>query len=520
MQTQTRVAKAAAIIMVAMIMSRILGYVREMVILAQFGQSSLTDAYNAAFTIPDFLYYIVAGGSLNAAFIPVFSSYIARKEEEEGWRVASTVLNIIVIIMLTGVIIALIFTPQIMRALVPGFAAETLDLSVLMTRIMLVQAFFMALTGVSTGILNSYQNFLAPAIGSVFYNVGIIAVGLILSQYFGIIAFAIGVVVGAVTQFFILFRGARKIGLRYNPTIDLHHPGVRKILGLIVPVLIGMSVSQLNFIVNQNLVSNLMPGMITSLRTAQQTMQLPIGIFAISIATASLPTMSGHFARNDRESLLNTMSLSLRTIIFLALPSAVGLIVLRTPVIRLLFQRGSFTAADTATTAHALLFYCMGLVAYASLHHLNRSFYAIQDTKTPVITSVISIVLNILLNLWLIKPLGHGGAALAYSIAGIIHMMILLYIYKRKLGRIGGKKILISFLQTLAISLTMGLVVYFAFYFISSVMGSGSKLVQLIEVVVSTGLGIVVFAIVALVLRMEEAEMVKSMALRRLRRKR
>lgn len=519
MATQTRVAKAAGIMMIAMILSRVLGYVRDMVILAQFGQNNLTDAYNAAFSIPDFLYYIVVGGALNAAFIPVFSSYIATQKDDEGWHVASTVFNLIVIIMLSGIIIGIIFTPQLIRLLVPGFTAANMALTVEMTRIMFVQAFFMALTGISTGILNSYQNFFAPAVGSVLYNLGIIAVGLILARYLSITAFAVGVAAGAALQFFVLLGALSRIGLHYKPVIDLHHPGVRKIMTLIVPVLIGLSVTHFNLFVNQNLGSNLSEGMISALRTAQRIIQLPIGVFAISIAMASFPTMTGHFARHETEDFKRTMSLGLRTIIFVTVPSAIGIIALRTPIIRLLFQQGNFTAENTEATAYALFFYCLGLFAYASLQHLNRAFYAIQDTKTPVAVGIVTVILNVILNILLIGPLKHGGLALAYSLAGIINMLILLYILKLKLGHIDGKKMLVSFLKTMAISVPMGLVVYYAAYAISMVMEPVSKLAQMLEVIISIGAGALVFAFLALLLKMEEAEMVKSLLLRRFRRR-
>ncbi|MFY9174932.1 MAG: murein biosynthesis integral membrane protein MurJ [Peptococcia bacterium] len=518
MPTQTRVAKAAIILMVAMILSRVLGYVRDMVILAQFGQNFLTDAYNAAFTIPDLLYYLVVGGALNAAFIPVFSSYIAREEEQEGWHVASIVLNLILIIMLSGIILIMIFTPQLVELMVPGFIAESKLLTVAMTRIMLVQAFLMALTGVTTGILNSYQKFFPTALGSVLYNVGIIIVGSLLSRYFGITAFAVGVAVGAAAQFLVVFNAVRKLGAQYKPIIDLHHPGVRKIIGLIIPVLIGHSIHQINLIVNQNLVSNLAEGLLSALRNAQRITQLPIGVFAISIAMASFPTMSRHFARNERDEFLDTMSLGLRTIFFVSLPSALGIMAIRTPIIRLLFERGNYTAQDTEATAYALFFYCLGLLAYASLQHLTRVFYAIQDTRTPVITGMLTVVVNFLLNIWLIKVLGHGGSALAYSLAGTFNILLMLYILKWKLKRIGGKKILLSLIKTLAISLVMGIVVYYTSQLISLVIEPVDKLAQLIQVVGSVGVGVVVYTVLSLALKMEEAEMVKSLLKKRLRR--
>ncbi|QNB46166.1 murein biosynthesis integral membrane protein MurJ [Thermanaerosceptrum fracticalcis] len=520
MSTGTKVAKAAGIIMVAMVLSRIIGYVRDMVILARFGQNKFTDAYNAAFSIPDFLYYLLVGGALSSAFIPVFSSYIATQKEEDGWRVASTIFNIVIILMLVGITIGFIFAPALIYILVPGFSPDNLDLTVKMTRIMFLQTFFMALNGISMGILNSYQHFLAPAVGSVMYNLGIIVVGLLLAPSFGIVGFAIGVVVGAALNFAVQLPALLKLGLRYRPIMDLSHPGVKKIGTLILPVLIGLSVTHFNLFVNQNLGSSLSEGMITALRNAQRIMQLPIGIFAIAIAVAVFPTLTGHAARGEKEEFKKTMSLGVRTIIFVTLPAAVGLIALKTPVVRLLFQQGKFTVEDTRATAYALLFYSIGLFAYSAIQLLNRVFYSLQDTRTPVTVGIGTILVNIALNFLLIKPLGHGGLALAYSIAGIVNLLGLLLILRQKIGGIDGKRILASFTKTLLVSLVMGLIAYLTARFIEMLVGTTTKFGQLLQVGGGVSVGVLVFAVLVLLLKMEEGELAKSLFLRRFQKRR
>lgn len=515
----TKVAKAAGILMVAMVLSRILGYVRDVVIYTHFGQNNLTDAYNAAFSIPDFLYYLLVGGALSSAFIPVFSSYIATNKEKEGWRVASSIFNIVIILMLVGITLGMIFAPALIRLLVPGFSPENIDLTVKMTRIMFLQALFMALNGICMGILNSYQRFLAPAVGAVMYNLGIIVVGLLLSPYLGITGFAIGVVAGAALNFAVQFPALMKIGLRYQPIIDLQHPGVRKIGMLILPVLIGLSVTQFNLFVNQNLGSSLPEGMISALRAAQRIMQLPIGVFAVAIAVAVFPTLTGHAARKEREEFKKTMSLGVRTIIFITLPAAIGLIALKVPIVRLLFQQGKFTPEDTLVTAYALLFYCFGLFAYSALQFLNRVFYALQDTLTPVTVGIVTIVVNIALNFLLIKPLGHGGLALAYSLAGFVNMLGLLYILRKKVGSIDGRKMLQSFAVTLAISLVMGLAVFETSRLMEMMVDIGTKAGQLLQVGVSVSVGVLIFGGLVILFKMEEGELAKNIIMRRFRRK-
>lgn len=511
----TKVAKAAGIIMVAMIASRVIGYVRDVVISAQFGQNSLTDAYNAAFSVPDFLYYLLVGGALSSAFIPVFSSYIATDKEEDGWIVASTIFNIVMILMFIGIIFGLIYTPFLVKLLVPGFNPDTFGLTVVLTRVMFAQTFFMALNGISMGILNSYKHFLAPALGSVVYNVGIIVVGVILSPYIGIMGFSIGVVVGAALNFAVQFPALRKIGLKYRPIINLRHPGVKKIGILILPVLIGLSVTHFNLFVNQNLASGLPEGYLTALRMAQRLMQLPIGIFAIAVAIAMFPTLTGQAAKKEITEFKKTVSLGIRTIIFITLPAAAGLIALKTPLVRVLYQQGKFTSENTEATAYALLFYCLGLFAYAALQFLNRVFYALQDTLTPVVVGLLTVAVNIGLNFLLIKPLYHGGLALAYSIAGIVNMLLLLYVLKLKLGTMDGRKIFTSFLKILGISTIMGVAVYWGSSITEGFVNVGTKVGQITQVTVGVSVGVLVYTTLALLIKMEEAQMAKGIMMRR-----
>lgn len=513
------VAKAAGLIMVAMVLSRIFGYVRDVVIYTKFGQNYQTDAYNAAFSIPDFLYYLLVGGALSSAFIPVFSSYIATKKEEDGWIVVSTVFNFVMIFMALGIAIGLIFTPQLINLLVPGFDPRGMDLTVLLTRIMFAQSFFMAINGISQGVLHSYKHFFAPALGSVLYNFCIVVVGFILADRFGIMGFSIGVVLGAFISVAVQVPALLKVGIRYRPVMDFSHPGVRKILALILPVLIGLSVTHFNLFVNQNLASSLSSGLISALRAAQRIMQLPIGIFAIAVAVAVFPTLTGHFAKKERKEFMSTMSLGVRTVIFITLPSAVGLIALRFPIVRAMFEQGEFSKENTIATAYALLFYSLGLVGYSTQQVLNRVFYAIQDTKTPVLAGIFTIIINIVLNFILIKPLAHGGLALAYSIAGLANMILLLYFLKKKIGKIDGRRMTISFIKTLIASLFMGIIVYFSANLMENNFDMNLKIYQIIQVLLSAFIGVVVYMITVSFMKMEEAQMALGLVLKRFKRK-
>ena len=514
-KAKSGVLQAANIVMMAMLASRLLGYVREIIILAKFGQNSYTDAYNAAFSVPDTLYMLLVGGALSAAFIPIFSSYLARNEEKQGWHSVSIIFNWIMLLMVIGVSLGIILAPQFVEILVPGFDAATKKLTICLTRIMFIQVIFMCFAGISTGILQSYKNFTAPALGSVLYNIGIIIGGLVLMKPiehffpgYGIAGFSIGVVFGAFLNFFVQFRALMKIGIDYTFSFDTKDEGFRELIVLIVPVLIGLGAQQLNLFVNQNLASGLEPGLLTALRNAQRIMQVPISIFGIAVGVAVFPTMTSFAATNKLKEFKETMVMGIRTVVFITIPASVGIAVLSVPVIRLLYEysSGNFTAYNTEQTAYALIFYCIGTFAYSAVHTLSRSFYALKDTKTPVWCAVLSIIGNIAFSLILVNILGHGGLALAYSIAGILNMAALLVLLHRKVGAFGGRALVGSMLKTIMVSAVMGVIVYLVATVFEMFLPVNSKAVQLVQILLSITVGVVVYAFISIKLKMPEAE--------------
>lgn len=520
---------AANILMLTTIASRILGYLRDVLIFAKFGQNSLTDAYNAAFSIPDFLYMILVGGALSSAFIPVFSSYLARGQESEGWRVLSIVFNWIMLLLAIGVALGLAFAPQLVDWLVPGFDDATKTMTVNLTRIMFFQVIFMCLSGISTGILQSYKNFVAPAVGSVLYNLGIILGGVFLAapieHYFpgyGIAGFSVGVVLGAMLNFLVQFVAICRLGIRYSFSLDLRHPGVRELLALIVPVFIGLAASQFNLFVNQNLASTLDEGLVSALRAAQRLMQLPITLFGITVGIAFFPTMTQLAARDQLGEFKNTVMMGLRTVLFVTIPASFGLAALSEPVIRFMyeFREGAFTAEDTAETAYALVFYTIGIFAYAAIHTLSRAFYALKDTKKPVTVAVLSIVVNVLLSIVLVRYMAQGGLALAYSIAGVFNMVVLIMLLNRKVGDIGTAALWRSLGKTTLISCVMGVVVWGSNRIVESLLPLDNKLWQLIELGLIIAVGIAVYAALALLWRMPEAEQIIGILRRKFGRRR
>lgn len=527
-KAKSGVLQAANILMIAMLLSRLLGYVRDIIILAKFGQNSYTDAYNAAFSVPDTLYMLLVGGALSAAFIPIFSSYLARKEEEQGWKSVSIIFNWIMLLMVIGVTLGIILAPTFVDFLVPGFDAATKELTILLTRVMFIQVIFMCFAGISTGILQSYKNFTAPAIGSVLYNVGIIVGGLLLmgpiERFFpgyGIAGFSIGVVLGAFLNFFVQFRALLKIGIHYTFSFDTKDEGFRELIVLIIPVLIGLGAQQLNLFVNQNLASDLAPGLLTALRNAQRIMQVPISIFGIAVGVAVFPTMTSLAATERMKEFKETLMMGVRTVVFVTIPASVGIAVLSSPIIRLLYEysSGNFTAQNTSQTAYALIFYCIGIFGYSAVHTLSRSFYALKDTRTPVWCAVLSILGNVVFSLLLVDVMQQGGLALAYSIAGILNMAILLFLLRRKIGAFGGRALLISMGKTIGISAVMGVVVLGIVCLFEQFLPITSKAVQLVQILLSIGVGVVVYAFISLKLKMPEAEQVMNIFRRKFGRR-
>lgn len=530
METKQRrvLLETAMLLMITTVISRILGFIRDIFILNQFGQNRVTDAYNAAFSIPDFLYMLLVGGALSSAFIPIFSSYIATDREEEGWKVASIVFNWVIVFLGVGVLLGYIYTDKLIYLLVPGFDPAGLEMTVKLTRIMFFQVLFMCFSGISMGILNSFKHFSAPAFGSCLYNVGIILGGLLLSMPierhfpgYGIAGFSIGVVIGAMLNFVVQIPALKKVGIRYHFSFDFRNPGVKQLLILMLPVLIGLSVSQINVFVNQNFASSLSEGMITALRTAQRMMQLPVGIFAIAIAVAIFPTLTTHAAREETDDFINTFSLGVRSVIFITVPAAVGLLVLRVPLIRLIFEHegGAFTHAATLATAEALLFYAIGLFAYGVIHVQSRTFYALKNTAVPVAAAVIAIIVNIFFSYILVKPMEQGGLALAYSISGIVNMALLFVMLRKKIGYINGKRIISSFFLILLASAIMGFFAWISAYGWEHVIGVSGKMAQIGQVSVAIILAVGSYFLLTSQWHMEESAQVLGIFKRRFGRK-
>lgn len=517
MSTIRTVAKAAAFLMAANLVSRILGFFRESLVAGLFGKNDLTDAFNTAFILPDLLYWLLVGGVLSSAFIPVVSEYIAKGQREEGWRIISSVVNLIFVALSSLTVLGLILTPQFVQLQVPGFDAHTTALTIHLTRIILIQPLILALSGLTMGILNAHKVFWPSALGSVLYNACIIVFGTLFTYLgLGISGFAFGVVIGAVANFSVQIPSLRRIGMKYHPIIEFRHPGVRRIGALAIPIVLSYTLNQLQVIVNSHLGSSLPAGSLTAVWQSYRLYQLPVGIFALAIAVAVFPTLTEQATLGHWQEFKATSSSALRTIIFITVPISMGMIVLRYPLIRVLFQHGQFTAADTAATAIPLLYFAVGIAAQSVIQILPRMFYALQDTWTPVLLGLVAMGVNILLMILLVKPLAHGGLAFATSIAAVVNMFLLLFVLRRRLGAMDGRRIFATFMKSLAAAAVMGLVVWSWSTELARLLGYGT-VVSSVVLVTGTILGALVFATLARWMKMEEFKQVWAVAQRRLK---
>ena len=445
---KARIVRAAGLVMALFVVSRALGLFREMVISHQFGTGGDLDAYLAAFRLPDILFQIVAGGALASAFIPTFAGYLAQEDETGAWRLASAIVNLVLILTAALAALAALLAPWLVSAVItPGFDPPRQILTATLMRLMLVTPVVFGVSGVVMGILNTRQYFLLPALAPILYNLGIIGGAVVLAPTRGVEGLALGVVGGALAHLLIQVPGLYRHGMRYVPILGLHDPGVREVGRLMLPRMLGLGAVQLNFLVNTILASGLAAGSLAALNYAWLLMLLPQGVFAQAVATAAFPTFSTQAARGQQAEMRSTLAATMRAVLYLAVPAAVGLLVLREPLVQLLFERGEFTTASTQMVAWALALYALGLPAHCLVEIVVRAFYALHDTKTPVAIGVAAMGLNIGLSLALIAAFEaldwspHGGLALSNSLATTLEMAVLLEIIRRRLGGLEGRRI-------------------------------------------------------------------------------
>ncbi|WKZ34772.1 MAG: murein biosynthesis integral membrane protein MurJ [Anaerolineales bacterium] len=521
-----RIARAAGTVMFAIVLGQIAGLVRGILVAQVFGASPELDAFFAANRVSETLFLLVAGGALGSAFIPTFTGLLAKDKKHTAWKLASSIANAVTLTLSLLAALLAFFAPQVVRyALAPGLAAdpELFSLTVSLLRIQLISAVLFGLGGLIVGILNAHQFFLVPALTPALYQLGIIFGAVFLSPTLGIYGLAWGVVIGAVFYLFVQLPSLLKLvtdnlsPATYSFSLGLGNPTVRRVFLLMGPRLLGVAVVQLNFWVNTWLASQMMPGSVSGLYYGFSLMLMAQAAIAQSVAIAAMPTFSAQHALGQTDEMRSSLASSLRGVILLALPASVGLILLREPLVSLLYQRGEFDERSVQLVAWALLWYATGLLGHAVMEILTRAFYAQHDTKTPVIIGTVAMLLNVVFSIALSRMFAsigwmpHGGLALANSLATALEAVVLFIMMRRRLNGIGGSHILRGIVPSLVAATGMSLTLF-------GVLTYGKSLSAWALVPAGVILGGLVYFGILFILRVPELGTIVNGVMRRLKR--
>jgi putative peptidoglycan lipid II flippase len=459
-----QIARAAGVVMLGFILSSLTGLASQVLISRAFGTSADLDAFFAANRLTEIVFNLMAGGALASAFLPTFTGFLTHEDRAGAWQLASSIVNLITVALAAVCALAWLFAPWLVQnILAPGFKNPVqVSLTIDLLRVMLISPIIFGVSGLLMATLNAHQHFALPALAPASYRLGIIVGVLFFVPHMGIHGLAWGVVLGSVLHLLVQLPALFGIRPRYHPTIDLHNPAVRQVARLMGPRLIGVAVVQLNFLINTIIASGQPEGSLAAITFAFQIMIMPQAVIAQAIAIAALPTFSAQVARGELSEMRASLASTLRGVLFLSLPASVGLILLRRPVISLLFERGEFSGGSTELVAWALLWYAAGLVGHSVLEIIARAFYAMHDTRTPVVVGALAMSLNLALSI-LLPPLfsrigwmPHGGLALANSFATALECLTLLWLMRRRLGGLDLARLKRGLWATLGATTVMG----------------------------------------------------------------
>jgi putative peptidoglycan lipid II flippase len=546
------VARSAGIVSIAVMFSRVLGLAREVIFAKYFGAGFLYDAFLVGFRIPNILRDLFAEGALSAAFVKVFTDYQLKKSEAEAWQLASLIFNALAIVLSAITVIGILTAPYLVPMLARGFSPEKAALAVTLTQIMFPFILLVALAAVAMGVLNTKGRFGVPASASTAFNIASIVFGLGFAFYlsggnweassdkdlipsaaaqWAIIGMAIGTLIGGAFQLFIQIPSLLRVGFHFSPVVSFTDAGVRRVMRLMGPAIIGTSAVQIKVLVDTFVVSSIDGGQ-SWLSYAFRLMQFPIGLFGVAIGTAAIPTLSRLASENNFAKFRSTLSDAIKLVFLLTIPAAVGLVVLGEPIVRLLYERGEFQAADTNMTAWALAAYSIGLTGYAAIKIVSPSFYALDDAKTPMYVSLASILVHVVVSFSMMKFLstvgvtperpngfGHVGVALATSTVALVNFFALIYLMRRRISGINGGEIFAAFVKIVVAASAMAAVCYASYYFLTNFFGTKTFVVKLIEAFVPIALGGIVFFAAAKLLRVSEIDKFTGALRRKLGRK-
>jgi putative peptidoglycan lipid II flippase len=531
---QANIARSASVVSAAVLMSRVTGLVRESVMAALFGASQAYDAYVLGFRIPNLMRDLFAEGGLSSAFVPIFTRYLTTRSREEALRLFNLVAT--AIIMVVGALCALgvVFSPQLVDLFAHGFrqVPGKYELAVKLSRIMFPFLLLVAMAAQAMGVLNACRKFGIPALSSVIFNVGSVTCGLILGFVLGphigmqpIYGMAWGVVLGGALQVAFQVPSLVRAGFAFRPAVDFQHEGLRNVLRLMGPALLGSASTQINILVNTNFASSLrdasgmvMNGPVSWLNYAFRFMQFPLGVFGVAIAAATLPEIARSAAHSDFREFRDTLSRSLSMVMVLTIPSSVGLAVLGPSIVGAIYQYHKFTAFDTQQTALALSCYAAGLAGYSSLKVLVPAFYALDDARTPMLVSLFSVGVNFVAATFMVHTfLRHAGLALATSAVSVASFVVLLLVMRRKIEGVNGRQLLVTFGKTAAAGVVMGALCYSSSGMIHRWLGMTHK-AAFTDLAISIPLGASVYFALCRVMHVEGIDRPLQMVSKRFRR--
>ena len=500
------IAAAAFIISLAGVASRVLGMFRDRILAGQFGAGDTLDAYYAAFRIPDLIYNLMIVGALSAAFIPVFTEFIAEKNEDEAWKISSGVLSLQIFV--TGIlsIFLVIFAPCLMKLITPGFTGAKMDLTVTLTRIMFLSPFLLGISGIFGGILVSFKKFLIYSLAPIFYNFGIIIGAVFFVKWMGPMGLAWGVVLGATLHMLIQYPSVKHSGFHFRPMFmdAFKNTGVRKVLRLMIPRTMTIAVSQINFTIITIFASTLAAGSLAVFNLANNIQSAPLGLFGISFAIAVFPTLSAYAAKKEKAEFIDAFSRTFRQILFFVIPLSMFLFVLRAQTVRVVLGTGKFNWTDTILTFQTLGLLAFSLFAQSLLPLLTRAFYALQNTKTPLYIGLASEAINLILVVSLIGKYSVYGLAIAFSASSLVNMLLLLFFLRKKLTSIDGKTIANSFFRIVAASLVGAGVAQVMKYVVGTQGELDTFVAVFTQLVVAGSFGLAAFAVASYYFNVKE----------------
>ena len=534
-QPKSSVARSAAIMGIATFLSRIAGLIREQTFAYLFGAGKWTDAFNVAFKIPNLLRDLFAEGAMSAAFVPTFNGILQKEGQEKAFRLTNLTFCAILIIVGTLTAIGMILSPYIVQILAPQFIEdpEKFAVTVTMTRIMFPFLLVISWAAISMGMLNSLGEFFIPSVAPVFLNLSMILSGWLICPLTvklnmpAITGMAIGAMLGGILQFTCQLPSLIKKGWKFFWCLDFKDEGIRKIGKLMIPGTIGLAATQINVAISTILATSQGDGAVSWISYAFRIMQLPIGIFGVAVAQATLPVISRQAASGDKDAMAGTLASSIRLSAYINLWACFACIALAEPVIRIIYQHGRFGVADTLATTAVLRAYSIGLVFYALIKILGPAFYALEDTKVPVKASIISIVVSIILSLALIKPFGYISLPFSSSVAAIVNAGFLFFILQKRVGGFGKYSLISGLIKIIIATAVSGVATYYSYIgfcgYMSSALpnyGAGTFVNSSVSMCVGGIAGLIALYVVSRLMHIEEADRAAELVLRKFFKKR